>query len=95
MAVDCVTFCKALGDDTRQKILEMLLKGEKSVGDIVDVFPMSQPTISHHLKILKQAGLVRSRKDGKQVFYATDRDKVVGCCGQLAGKFESTDGSEG
>ena len=95
MAVDCVTFCRALADDTRQKILEMLLEGERSVGDIVNVFPMSQPTISHHLNILKQAGLVRSRKEGKQVFYATDRDKVVGCCGRLTGKFESTGASEG
>ena len=94
MADGCVAFCKALADDTRQKILEMLLEGEKSVGEIVDAFSMSQPTISHHLNILRQAGLVRSHKEGKQVFYAIDRDNVVGCCGQLTGKFESTDGSE-
>lgn len=83
MSSDCVTFCKALADETRQKILEMLLKGEMHVGDIVDAFPVSQPTISHHLNVLKQAGLVTSRKEGKQVFYAVNRERVVECCGKL------------
>ncbi|MDY6875512.1 MAG: metalloregulator ArsR/SmtB family transcription factor [Chloroflexota bacterium] len=89
MAVDCVEFCKALADDTRQRILEMLLEGEMPVGDIVDAFTMSQPTISHHLNVLKQFGLVTSRKEGKQVFYATNRDNVVECCGRLIAKFDA------
>jgi DNA-binding transcriptional ArsR family regulator len=89
MTVDCVEFCKALGDETRQRILEMLLEKEMSVSDIVDAFTMSQPTISHHLSILKRFSLVTSRKDGKQVFYATNRDNVVACCGQLVAKFET------
>ena len=88
MTIDCVEFCKTLADETRQKILEVLLEGEKSVSDIVDIFPMSQPTISHHLSILKRFGLVSSRKEGKQVFYAINQDKVVWCCGQLIAKFE-------
>jgi ArsR family transcriptional regulator len=91
MTIDCVEFCKALADDTRQKILQMLLEGEKCVSDIVDAFSMSQPTISHHLNILKQFGLVASRKDGKQVFYSINHDNVVECCGQLIAKFEATD----
>ena len=62
MTVDCVEFCKALADDTRQRILEMLLEGERSVGNIADAFIISQPTISHHLNVLKQFGLVASRK---------------------------------
>ena len=89
MTIDCVAFCKALADDTRQQILEILLEGEKCVGDIVDVFSMSQPTISHHLNILKQFNLVTSRKEGKQVFYAINRDNVVECCGQLIAKFDA------
>ena len=71
-AVNCVDFCKALADETRQKILEMLREEELCVSDIVKAFDMSQPTISHHLHILKQFGLVTSRKEGKQVFYDLD-----------------------
>jgi ArsR family transcriptional regulator len=89
VTIDCVEFCKALADDTRQRILTMLLEGEKCVGDIVAAFDMSQPTISHHLSILKQLNLVTSRKEGKQVFYAINQDNVIECCGQLVAKFEA------
>ena len=90
MTIDCVEFCKALADDTRQRILTMLLEqGEKCVGDIVAEFDMAQPTISHHLGVLKQFNLVTSRKEGKQVFYAINQDNVVECCGQLVAKFEA------
>ena len=88
MTDDCVEFCKALADETRQRILEMLLERELCVGDIVDAFHISQPTISHHLDVLKRFGLVTSRKEGKQVFYATARDNVVACCGRLVARFE-------
>lgn len=87
MAMDCVEFCKALADDTRQRILRMLLEQEMCVGDIAAAFPFSQPTISHHLNILKQADLVTSRKEGKQVFYSANRDRVVECCGRLMACF--------
>lgn len=89
MAIDCVEFCKALGDETRQKILQMLLERELCVGDIVEAFGMSQPTISHHLGVLRQVGLVTHRKAGKQVFYAINRDNVVECCGMLIAKFDA------
>ena len=85
--IDCVTFCKALADDTRQRILQLLLEGEKSVGDLTESFAMSQPTISHHLGVLKGVGLVRSRKEGKHVFYAIEQDNVMECCGMLIAKF--------
>ena len=86
--VNCVDFCKALADETRQKILEMLREKEMCVSDIVKAFDMSQPTISHHLHILKRSGLVTSRKEGKQVFYTIDHDNVVECCGKLFAKLE-------
>jgi len=89
--IDCVEFCKALADDTRQRILVILAKKEMCVGDIVAAFEMSQPTISHHLSILKQFKLVTSRKEGKQVFYAVNHDNVVECCGKLMAKFEAQD----
>lgn len=88
MATDCVEFCRALADETRQRILEMLLEREMCVSEIVQAFPMSQPTISHHLDVLKRLGLLTSRKVGKSVYYATDREQVVRCCGRLAARFE-------
>ena len=94
MTIDCVAFCKALADDTRQRILELLLEREMSVGEIVDAFATSQPTISHHLSVLKQFGLVTSRKEGKQVFYALNRDNIVECCGVLMAKFDAEEACE-
>jgi len=95
VTIDCVEFCKALADDTRQRILTMLLEDEKCVGDIVAEFDMSQPTISHHLGVLKQFNLVTSRKEGKQVFYAINQDNVTECCGRLVAKFEAQDLCDG
>jgi ArsR family transcriptional regulator len=83
-----------LADESRQRILEMLLEGEKCVGDIVDVFQVSQPTVSHHLSVLKQFDLVTSRKEGKQVFYAINQDRVVECCGRLIAKFDAEEACE-
>jgi DNA-binding transcriptional ArsR family regulator len=94
VTIDCVAFCKALADDTRQQILEMLLNEEMRVSDIVEAFTTSQPTISHHLNVLKQFGLVTSRKEGKQVFYAINRDNVVECCGRLIAKFDAEEACE-
>jgi ArsR family transcriptional regulator len=67
----------------------MLLAGEKCVGDIVEAFDVSQPTISHHLNILRQFDLVTNRREGKQVYYAINRANVVECCGRLIAKFDS------
>ena len=80
-------FCKALSDETRQKILEVLqTQGECCVTDLVDLFQVSQPTISHHLQFLKQANLVLSRKAGKQVYYRVNQDNLTQCCGLLFAK---------
>jgi len=94
LTIDCVEFCKALADDTRQQILEMLMDGEKCVSDIVDAFTVSQPTISHHLNVLRQFGLLTSRKEGKQVFYAVNHDNVIKCCGRLIAKFDAQEACE-
>ena len=89
---DMVAFCKALGDETRQRILEILqAEGEKCVGDLVDLFNVSQPTISHHLNFLKQANLVTSRREGKQIYYRANQDNIIECCGMLFTKFVPTD----
>lgn len=80
-------FCKALSDETRQSILKMLQQGEMSVGEIVEAFNISQPTISHHLNVLKIVGLVTSRKEGKQIFYSISQENVEECCGKMVAKF--------
>lgn len=87
MTIDCVDFCKAMADETRQQILELLLDREMCVSDIVAAFGLSQPTISHHLNVLRQFDLVTSRKEGKQVVYAINHDNVTQCCGRLVSRF--------
>ena len=61
-----VEFAKALADETRQKIMALCCCEWVSVNDIVDKLDVAQPTVSHHLKILKNAGLVKSERKGKK-----------------------------
>lgn len=63
------TLFKALSDPTRRKILHLLKEGSLSAGEIAGHFDMTRPSISHHLDLLKQAGLVSGRKDGQYIFY--------------------------
>ncbi len=63
---------RALGDPTRLAIVEMLAGKELCVCDIIAAFQVSQPTISHHLKVLKQAGLVLDNREGKWIYYRLD-----------------------
>lgn len=62
----------ALADPTRLQIFELIAKGEKSVGDIVAHFNFKAPTISGHLRTLKEAKLVRVRAEGQRRYYAVD-----------------------
>lgn len=82
LAVDTVEFAKALADETRQKIMALCCCQFVSVGELVEALDVAQPTVSHHLKILKGAGLVRSKRRGKQVLYTIDQSRLAkGCCG--------------
>jgi len=65
-----LNFSKAIADATRLRLARILLDHELSVGEIVAVLDMSQPRISRHLKIMAEAGLLDSRRDGQWVFYA-------------------------
>ena len=67
---------KVFGDNTRIRILWTLFDKEKCVFDISHDLDMSQSAISHQLRILKQAHLVKSRRDGKNTFYSIDDDHV-------------------
>ncbi|MEX0788784.1 MAG: metalloregulator ArsR/SmtB family transcription factor [Anaerolineales bacterium] len=78
-----VRFAKALADDTRQEIMAVCCCHWLSVGEIVDRIGVSQPTVSHHLAVLREAGLVNIRPEGKQTFYSLNQDRVAFCCGQL------------
>ena len=85
--IDSVEFCRALADDTRQRMLELLLERELTVSQIVDLFHLSQPTVSHHLDILRRYGLLASRRQGKHIYYRTRQEQVVRCCGLLFSKY--------
>lgn len=83
-----VAVFKALSDENRQKILLALEEdGEMSVGELVQRFGLSQPTMSHHLGVLKNAGLVTDRREGQFVFYAINRNWLSECCGDYLAHF--------
>jgi ArsR family transcriptional regulator, arsenate/arsenite/antimonite-responsive transcriptional repressor len=87
MKFDPVLFAKAIADDTRQKIMSECCCCWLSVNEIVEKIGFSQPTISHHLAILRDAALVNIREEGKQTFYSLNQENIVVCCGQLMIKF--------
>jgi DNA-binding transcriptional ArsR family regulator len=62
----------ALADPTRRELLALLARGERAAGDLAGRFPVSRPAISRHLRVLREAGLVRSRTHGRQRLYALD-----------------------
>jgi ArsR family transcriptional regulator, arsenate/arsenite/antimonite-responsive transcriptional repressor len=61
---------RALADPTRRQILGLLRHGEITAGALADRFDMSKPAMSHHFKVLKDADLITSRRDGQQIWYA-------------------------
>ena len=68
-AVDALT---ALADPTRRRLVALLARGEVAAGELAERFPVSRPAISRHLRVLREAGLVRSRTEGKRRLYALD-----------------------
>ncbi|MCI0394231.1 MAG: metalloregulator ArsR/SmtB family transcription factor [Chloroflexi bacterium] len=85
--MNSVTFAKAMADETRQQIMRLLCCQWLCVNDVVEQSGVTQPTVSHHLSILREAGLVNTRREGKQVFYTLDQDAMAVCCGVLLQKF--------
>ncbi len=73
---DLAELFKIFGDSTRVKILYSLFDDELCVGDIAEILNLSQSSVSHQLKILKQSKLVKFRREGKSIFYALDDDHV-------------------
>lgn len=86
-----VLFAKALADETRQKIMLLCCCKWLSVTEIVEQLNVTQPTVSHHLAILRKAGLVDVREEGKQTFYSLNQHKITSCCGLLMENFAPGD----
>ena len=66
----------AVAEPQRRAILDFLAADERPVGDIVDALGLAQPSVSKHLRVLRDVGLVRARRDGRQVFYRTNAGAI-------------------
>ena len=89
--LDCIAALKALGEETRLRILRLLFKEELSVNEIAERLSVSQYNVSKHLRVMREAGLLEIEKQGQQRFYrvagdlksqVTANDNVLdlGCC---------------
>jgi len=74
---ELTTIFKALSDETRRRILLLVDERDRSVGELVDHFQISQPSVSRHLAILRRAGLVSGRRSGQRVFYRLRPDMLL------------------
>jgi ArsR family transcriptional regulator len=79
---DLAELFKVFGDTTRIRILYVLFEAEMCVCDIAQILNMTQSAISHQLRLLKQARLVRNRREGKQIYYSLADDHVRTIIGQ-------------
>lgn len=66
----------ALADPIRRELVDLLAGGERSAGELASRFPVSRPAVSRHLRVLREAGLVRVRTDGKRRLYALDAEPL-------------------
>lgn len=74
---DVAAICKALGDPNRLQIVQMLSDGEKCGCKLLEAFEITQPTLSHHMKILCECGLVTDRKEGKWHHYSLNAGTFI------------------
>jgi DNA-binding transcriptional ArsR family regulator len=72
---------RALADPTRRQILQDLRDGEMSAGDIASRFPISGPSVSRHLSILKSAELITERREANRILYSLAQDRLALCVG--------------
>ncbi|MBU4227916.1 metalloregulator ArsR/SmtB family transcription factor [bacterium] len=75
---ECLELLRALSDKTRQEIIKIFTeKKELCVSDITKKFTLSRPTISHHLNLMKRAGLLNARKEGREIYYSFNKPYVT------------------
>jgi DNA-binding transcriptional ArsR family regulator len=89
---------KALSDPTRREILRLLTSGEKTAGELAERFDMTKPSMSHHFSVLKDADLVRTRRDGQQIYYSLNTTVVqdfLAWTWDVFGQAEQTASSKG
>ena len=92
MSVTCCAFndfVKAMDDETRRCILSLLQAGELNVTDIVAHTAVAQPTVSHHLALLRHAHLVLARREGRKIFYRTNPTCIAEGCREIQARFNS------
>lgn len=82
-----VEFMKVLSDKTRLKIISLLSKQEMAVCELIEALRLSQPAVSHHLKLLKQSGLIQDNREGKWILYTINRANFDSCTKELAAVF--------
>lgn len=91
---EIAVMCKAFCDENRVQILRLLQDGEKCACRILDALQISQPTLSHHMKILCDSGVVIGRKDGKWMHYSISKsglEKVISCLNEFINHTEAED----
>ena len=72
-----MTAFEVLAEPSRRRILDLLRDDERSVGDLVERLPLSQPGVSRHLRVLRDAGLVKVRQDAQRRLYAVDPEPLA------------------
>ncbi|BCX03755.1 MAG: hypothetical protein KatS3mg053_1693 [Candidatus Roseilinea sp.] len=80
---DVIEFAKAIADETRQRIMKLCCCRRLTVSEITEQIGVSQPTVSHHLAILRDAGLVMAEREGRETYYSLNCERITVCCGQL------------
>jgi ArsR family transcriptional regulator, arsenate/arsenite/antimonite-responsive transcriptional repressor len=87
---ELIQLLEAARDPIRLQLVALLGDGNRmSVNEIASQFRLSRPAVSHHLKVLKTAGIVRSEKSGQKVYYWLDRDRLVAGLRELADAIEN------
>ena len=91
--MDVSLICKALGDSNRLRIVRALLEGEMCACRLLEQFSITQPTLSHHMKVLCDSGIVASRQEGKWTHYRIDpagRARAAALVGELTAPVTET-----
>lgn len=82
---------RALGDPTRREILRALRAGDMTAGDLGALFPLTAASVSHHLSVLKEAGLVTAERDGRNIVYSLNSTVFQDFLQEMMGFFQGGD----
>ena len=89
--IDLAKVTKALSDPKRLKIIDMLTQGEYCANNIQSAFDISQPTLSHDMRVLKEAGITVERRVGKNIFYSINKENLTSALENFRTIFGETD----